>query len=119
MIHKINAFAPDVIWVSFGGGKQEKWMHENYHKINKGVMMGVGAGFKFYIGELTVPPEVLQKMGLQWFFRMLDTPKGWFSTHVPDRIKFLLQMPREVIKERRERGCKSILSMINIFVQKN
>lgn len=100
IIKKINDFAPNVVWVSFGGGKQEKWMNENCRKINKGVMMGVGAGFRYYIGELTMPPLILQKVGLQWFFRMLDTPKGWFSTHIPCRLKFLCHLPYEIFKER-------------------
>lgn len=100
IIKRINDFAPDVVWVSFGGGKQEKWMNENSPMLNKGVMMGVGAGFRYYIGELTMPPLTLQRMGLQWFFRMLDTPKGWFRTHIPCRLKFLLHLPLEVFKER-------------------
>jgi N-acetylglucosaminyldiphosphoundecaprenol N-acetyl-beta-D-mannosaminyltransferase len=100
IIREINDFSPDVVWVSFGGGKQEKWMNENSRKINKGVMMGVGAGFRYYIGDLTMPPKIFQRMGLQWFFRMIDTPKGWFKTHIPCRIKFMLHLPFEAYKER-------------------
>jgi N-acetylglucosaminyldiphosphoundecaprenol N-acetyl-beta-D-mannosaminyltransferase len=100
IIKQINDFDADVVWVSFGGGKQEKWMHENCQKINKGLMMGVGAAFRFYIGTLTVPPKFFQKMGLQWFFRMLDNPNPdyWIRTHLPYRLKFLLSLPFEVFK---------------------
>lgn len=100
IIQEINNFDPDVIWVSFGGGKQEKWMNENYHKINRGIMMGVGAAFKFYIGKLQIPPAIVQKTGLQWFYRMLSSPKKWFKNYALSKLIFVLYMPVEVFKGR-------------------
>lgn len=67
--NEIRSFDPDVIWVAFGGGKQEKWMHEHVHDIDRGVMIGVGAAFKFYLGDLKVPPKWMQNLSLQWLSR--------------------------------------------------
>ena len=33
IMDKINEEAPDIIWVSFGAGKQEKWMYQNIHLL--------------------------------------------------------------------------------------
>ena len=60
IFEKINNEDPDIIWVSFGGGKQEKWMHQNIHRLNRGIMAGVGAAFKFYTGNLYSPPKIIQ-----------------------------------------------------------
>ncbi|SNB46136.1 WecB/TagA/CpsF family glycosyltransferase [Geobacter sp. DSM 9736] len=70
IIDRINASRADIIWVSFGGGRQEQWMMEHHTKIRKGIMVGIGAGFRWFIGDIKVPPRIVQKVGLQWLYRM-------------------------------------------------
>jgi len=91
---------PDIIWVSFGGGKQDKWMHRNRHRLKRGVMIGVGAAFRFYIGEIKAPPKIFQDMGLQWLFRMVSTP-GTIRPMLRTFPKFIFHFPREVIAARK------------------
>ncbi|MBU0481703.1 MAG: WecB/TagA/CpsF family glycosyltransferase [Proteobacteria bacterium] len=97
---KINAVSPDIIWVSFGGGKQDKWMHRNVGLLERGVMIGVGAAFRFYTGELKTPPRIIQNLGLQWFYRMMGNPVRWFKRPFLLRLQFLMHFPIEVIKGR-------------------
>ena len=98
---KINREDPDIIWVSFGGGKQEIWMHQNIDKLRRGVMVGVGAAFRFYIGDLYIPPKLFQKLGMQWVFRMINTPRA-FHFYIRTFPKFCFYFPFEVLKGRRE-----------------
>jgi N-acetylglucosaminyldiphosphoundecaprenol N-acetyl-beta-D-mannosaminyltransferase len=98
---KINREDPDIIWVSFGGGKQEIWMHQNIGKLRRGVMVGVGAAFRFYIGDLYIPPKLFQKLGMQWFFRMISTPRA-LHLYFRSFPKFCFYFPFEVWKGRRE-----------------
>ncbi|HNR14528.1 MAG TPA: WecB/TagA/CpsF family glycosyltransferase [Thermodesulfobacteriota bacterium] len=73
---RINKHNPDLVWVSLGGGKQDKWMYANYHRLNHGILIGVGAAFKYYIGELITPPAALQTLGLQCIYRILQERKN-------------------------------------------
>jgi N-acetylglucosaminyldiphosphoundecaprenol N-acetyl-beta-D-mannosaminyltransferase len=98
IFEQINRARPDVIWVSFGGGKQEKWMSVNLSRLDRGVMIGVGAAFRFYIGQLYVPPRIIQTLGLQWFFRMLSDPVRWFKRPFRRKIAFALHAPLEITK---------------------
>ncbi len=98
ILERINRARPDVIWVSFGGGKQEKWMLENLSRLDRGVMIGVGAAFRFYIGQIYVPPRIIQTLGLQWFFRMLSDPVRWFKRPFRRKIAFALHAPLEITK---------------------
>jgi N-acetylglucosaminyldiphosphoundecaprenol N-acetyl-beta-D-mannosaminyltransferase len=68
MTEKILKTSPDIIWVCFGGGKQEKWMMENIGKIEKGVMIGVGSALRWFTGDIKIPPEIFQKLCLQWIY---------------------------------------------------
>jgi len=109
MIDKLNTEKPDIIWVSFGGGKQEKWMHDNIKNLDRGIMIGVGAAFQWFLGDLVVPPKILQRMGLQWLFRFTqmmlftsprDMKRAKRALH--QRLKFALSFPSEVIKARKK-----------------
>lgn len=97
---EIDQEKPDIIWVSFGGEKQEKWMHENIHRLKRGMMIGVGAAFRYYIGEIKAPPKVFQELGLQWFFRTFQN-----SNSIRFRLKtipeFIIHFPFEVVRARK------------------
>ena len=54
VIERINETKPDFVWVGLGAPKQEKWMFEHQGKID-GLMLGVGAGFDYYVRILSVP----------------------------------------------------------------
>jgi len=108
MVEKITSEAPDIIWVSLGGGKQEKWMYSTSTIINRGVMIGVGAGFKWLIGELKTPPKIIQKMGLQWAYRIfpallcnpIQNTKPVLKV-LKWKLEFIRYFPGEVIRTRK------------------
>ncbi|MCM3127712.1 WecB/TagA/CpsF family glycosyltransferase [Paenibacillus provencensis] len=74
VISMINGSNADIVFVSLGCPKQEYWMFDHRDKV-KGVMIGVGAAFDFYIGKVKRPPAIFQKMGMEWFFRLIHEPK--------------------------------------------
>ena len=117
MFEKIREVKPDIVWVCFGGGKQERWMKMNLAAIDSGVMIGVGAAFRFFIGEIVTPPEIFQKMGLQWLFRLMQelmkNPAGFLGKvhrrHIlSSKVLYLLHLPKEVTLARKQlRACST------------
>ena len=108
-LEKIRRANPDLIWVSLGGSKQEKWMYNHFQSLERGIMISVGAAFRFYIGELTIPPKTAQTLGLQWIWRMTQ---DWSSVPhmgqtrlkaISDRFVFLKYFPNELFKARKNR----------------
>jgi len=90
IISKINSSGADVIWVALGGGKQEIWMMNNYAKLNKGIMIGVGAAFRFYLGDIKRAPVFFQKLGLEWMFRLVQQPGKMFKRYITTLPFFVL-----------------------------
>ena len=88
IIEQINATKPDFVWVGLGAPKQEKWMADHKGKVN-GLMIGVGAGFDYYAGNIERAPEWMQKSNLEWFFRLLQDPKRLFSRYLHTNTKFI------------------------------
>ncbi len=98
IINKINESGADIIWVSLGGGKQEVWMKNNYKKLNKGIMIGVGAAFRFYTGKIKRAPSLLQSLGLEWFFRLVQQPRKMFGRYVTTLPFFLIYSIQEAFR---------------------
>lgn len=73
MVRKINECNPDILFVSLGAPKQERWMGRNKGKI-KAIQLGVGAAFDFITGKLKEAPVWMQNYGLEWAFRLSQQP---------------------------------------------
>ena len=57
-------------------------------RIN-GVMLGVGAGFDFHAGTVKRAPRILQKLGLEWLYRMFQDPKRLVKRYLVTNTKFI------------------------------
>jgi len=110
MVEKIAKANPDIIWVCFGGRKQEKWMKNNIDNIDKGIMIGVGAALRWYTGDIKVPPEIFQKLCLQWFYRLVSElineprkgTKQFLERILPIFPVFIMNFPNQLASARRQ-----------------
>lgn len=98
IIRRINITNPDFIWVSLGGGKQEIWMKNNYMKLNKGLMAGVGAAFRFFTGDIKRAPLYMQKAGFEWLHRLAHQPGKMFKRYATTLPFFLIYSVQELFK---------------------
>lgn len=77
--------SPDLIWVALGSPKQDYFCDEIVKHLDSGVLLNVGAAFRFYIGEYQHPKKFFQHMGLEGvFWRFTKNPKKefiWYSKH--------------------------------------
>lgn len=88
IIKRINAARPDIIWIGLGAPKQEQWMSTHQGKVC-GVMIGVGAGFDYYAGNISRAPEWMQRFNLEWFYRLIQDPKRLFRRYLHTNTKFI------------------------------
>ncbi len=76
LVADIVMTSPDILFVAFGHGKQEKWIEENLKQLpSVKVAMGVGGSFDFISGGAKRAPKFLRKIGLEWLFRLILQPK--------------------------------------------
>lgn len=92
-VKKINDCNPDFIWIGLGAPKQEKWMSDHREKVN-GLMLGVGAGFDYFAGNIKRAPHWMQKNNLEWFYRLVQDPKRLFKRYLKTNIIFLILIAR-------------------------
>lgn len=72
--HKLPKEKMSVLFVALGHPKQEKWISENLLDLPAHVVMGVGGSFDFLSGRVRRAPKILQKVGLEWLFRLINQP---------------------------------------------
>lgn len=88
VVEMLNASGADLIWVGLGAPKQEKWMAAHEGKVH-GVMLGVGAGFNFYAGNIKRAPLWIQKIGMEWLYRLFQDPKRLLKRYLVSNAKFI------------------------------
>ncbi|WP_027483701.1 WecB/TagA/CpsF family glycosyltransferase [Deinococcus pimensis] len=85
-----------ILFVGIGCPKQEKWMAEHVSRI-PAVMLGVGAAFDFHSGRVRQAPSVLQKVGLEWAFRLLMEPRRLWKRYAKHNPRFVALMAMQVL----------------------
>jgi N-acetylglucosaminyldiphosphoundecaprenol N-acetyl-beta-D-mannosaminyltransferase len=72
---QINASDPDIVWVGLSTPKQEQWMAAHVGRVNAPVLIGVGAAFDLHAGLSHRSPKWMQRIGLEWLYRMITEPR--------------------------------------------
>ncbi len=89
IISDINRSAADIVFVGLGFPRQEIWIHENKDRLKCKVVIGNGGVIDILAGESTRAPEIWQKLGLEWFYRLIKEPS---------RIKRQLILPKFMLE---------------------
>ena len=85
---EINRAKPDILFMGLGCPKQENWMAAHKDKLTS-VMLGVGASFDFYAGNVKESPEWMGKLGLEWLFRLTQEPKRLWRRYLILNPRFM------------------------------
>lgn len=85
VVDEINALQPDLLLVCLGAPKQEIWMLRNRSALKVGLMAGLGGSLDVFAGTVKRAPAFFQKLGLEWFYRLIKEP--W-------RFKRMMKLPK-------------------------
>ncbi|MDQ2985163.1 MAG: WecB/TagA/CpsF family glycosyltransferase [Armatimonadota bacterium] len=77
IVDDIRELEPDVLFVAMGIPKQEKFIRRYLHEIGASVNMGIGGSFDVLSGSVKRAPLLLQRMHLEWLWRLIQNPKKW------------------------------------------
>lgn len=88
-VARINAVAPDFVWVGLGAPKQERWMAAHAGRVHA-LMLGVGAAFDYEAGNIQRAPGWMQRHNLEWLYRLLQDPARLFGRYFSTNLRFLL-----------------------------
>ena len=85
---QIASSGAKIILTGIGCPKQELWMAAHKDRI-PAVMIGVGAAFDFYSGRVQQAPCWMQKLCLEWLFRLVMEPRRLWKRYVYNNPRFI------------------------------
>lgn len=94
IVRRINESGADFVWVALGAPKQEWWMYEHRHRV-RALMLGVGAAFDFTAGTVKRAPMWMQRLCLEWVFRILRDPRRMLPRYLNTNFAFIYYANRE------------------------
>lgn len=92
---RIRESHANLIWVGMGCPKQEHWIAHHKDRLPPGVYFGIGAAFAFHAGEVRQSPPALQRLGLEWAYRLAMEPRRLFKRYFTYNSLFLYHLLRE------------------------
>ncbi len=117
---EINHDHPDIIWVALGAPKQEWFMRHLEPHLQRGLMMAVGAAFKFHSGleGQQRAPQWLVKMHLEFIYRLMKEP-GKQGSRLRKYISSLPSILWEEmkLKKLRQKQGKGLTLMMRRFLE--
>ena len=75
MLDRINAFAPDIVFVGMTAPKQEKWAHKHRDLIGAKLAVSIGGVFDWYAGSEKEVAAIWWKLKLGWLIRTIRRPE--------------------------------------------
>jgi N-acetylglucosaminyldiphosphoundecaprenol N-acetyl-beta-D-mannosaminyltransferase len=101
VVAKINAAAPDVLLVCMGMPVQERWLQENWERVDSHVFLQGGAALDYASGRLKKAPVFMVRLHLEWLYRFFQEPQRLFSRYIIGNPQFVLR----VLWSRMRRGA--------------
>jgi N-acetylglucosaminyldiphosphoundecaprenol N-acetyl-beta-D-mannosaminyltransferase len=77
IIARIRDASPDILFVAFGAPNQDLWIDRHREALGVPVMMGVGGAFDHIVGIRKRAPRWVQRLNLEWLFRLITQPWRW------------------------------------------
>lgn len=81
IVQRIRDSGADVVFVGLGCPRQETWAFE-YRSLLSRPILAVGAAFDFHAGTLAQAPSTMQRLGLEWLFRLAQEPRRLWRRYV-------------------------------------
>lgn len=75
VVRAIAEAKPDILFVALGAPRQEKWIRRHMSELRVPVALGVGGSLDVLAGRVGRAPAWMQRMGLEWLYRVLQQPK--------------------------------------------
>jgi exopolysaccharide biosynthesis WecB/TagA/CpsF family protein len=95
VVRVINEARPDIVWVGLSTPKQERWMAAHRNRLRASVLLGVGAAFDFHAGLKPQAPRWMQRMGLEWLFRLAVEPRRLWRRYLTNNPRFVWSVTRQ------------------------
>lgn len=98
VLDMIRDFKTDILYVGMGMPLQERWIIDNFERIEASVIMPLGACLDFYVGERSRARRWFTDYGFEWLSRLVTEPKRLWRRYLIGNPLFFWRILREHIR---------------------
>jgi len=91
----INCARPDILLLGLGMPLQERWLWQNWGRLNVRVVLPVGAALDYLAGNVPRGPRWMTNHGLEWLSRLVIEPGRLWRRYLIGNPLFLLRIVRQ------------------------
>ena len=89
---RIRDAKPDVLFVAFGCPKQDLWIRDHMQSLGVPISIGVGGSFNFLSGRIPRAPKAMQRLGLEWVYRLGREPHRLWRRYLLADLPFAVRL---------------------------
>lgn len=100
VVAAINASGADCLFVAMPTPRKERFLSQYRDQLKPSFIMGVGGSFDVYAGKVARAPELMQKLGLEWLFRIYQEPGRLWRRYYETNTAYAGLLVREYLRSR-------------------
>lgn len=89
VLKDLKSIKPNIVFLCLGAPKQESWFLEWRDLLPDGVYIGAGAAVDFAAGHRMRAPKLIQKLGFEWAWRLIQEPRRLARRYLLKGPRFL------------------------------
>jgi N-acetylglucosaminyldiphosphoundecaprenol N-acetyl-beta-D-mannosaminyltransferase len=86
-----------ILFVAMSSPRKEHWLGEYGHKLDVPFVMGVGGSIDIVAGITRRAPQLWQRLGFEWLYRLLQEPRRMYRRYLVTNTQFGLLVARAMI----------------------
>jgi N-acetylglucosaminyldiphosphoundecaprenol N-acetyl-beta-D-mannosaminyltransferase len=98
---RIRASGAEILFVGMGVPRQEHFLEEQWDRLGVGIAIGVGGSFDVLAGLRRGAPRWVEKIGMEWLFRLIQEPRRLFRRYLVTNSQFVWLMMCALLKRDR------------------
>jgi N-acetylglucosaminyldiphosphoundecaprenol N-acetyl-beta-D-mannosaminyltransferase len=101
---EIRAARPDILFIAMSSPRKEHFLHDHGKGLGVPFAMGVGGSIDVIAGLTRRAPGTLQRLGLEWAYRLAQEPRRLFSRYLRTNSRFAWMVLRARFTRRGSAG---------------
>lgn len=89
IVEEIRKAKPQILFVAIPSPNKENFLFKNKNELKDvNFIMGVGGSFDVIAGKVRRAPSWMQKVGLEWLFRLIQEPRKMWKRYLVGNLIF-------------------------------
>lgn len=97
VVEKVRGSGAQLLFVAMSSPLKEKFIARWREQLGVTFVMGVGGTFDVVAGKVRRAPRWMQRLGLEWFYRLVQEPRRMWKRYLVTNVKYGVLLVRAAL----------------------